>query len=212
MLMQRQVDGCLEPFPIWDDVCTFDGRPWRGAIDIVSGGFPCQDISSAGNGKGIEHGERSGLWREYKRIINEVQPTFVFAENSPLLRRRGLNIVLRDLDELGYDAQWCVLGAWHLGCTQKRDRMWVLAYSNKGRCNSDKIQSRTCFEIDFRKLKTPYINVDASKAWLMEHAYISRKPNDLAEWMDRLAAIGNGQVPVVAAAAFQILSAGIIDN
>ncbi|MGQ9984709.1 DNA cytosine methyltransferase, partial [Pseudomonas aeruginosa] len=81
---------------MWDDVRTFDGRPWRGLVDVVSGGFPCQDISAAGNGAGI-YGERSGLWREMARIVGEVRPRFVFVENSPLLVRRGLAVVLGDL-------------------------------------------------------------------------------------------------------------------
>jgi len=72
------------PFPIWDDVQTFDGKPWRGIVDVVSGGFPCQDISAAGRGAGIE-GERSGMWGEMARIIHEVRPRFVFVENSPML-------------------------------------------------------------------------------------------------------------------------------
>ena len=127
VLLQRQRDGVLPRFPIWDDVCTFDGKPWRGTVDVICGGFPCQDISSAGKGAGIA-GKRSGLWTEYARIIDEVRPKFVFAENSPLLRGRGLDVVLGDLSELGYDAKWCVLGAWHVGAPHKRNRMWVLAY------------------------------------------------------------------------------------
>jgi DNA (cytosine-5)-methyltransferase 1 len=63
----RQNDGTFPPFPIWDDVRTFDGKPWRGVVDVVCGGFPCQDISAAGGGDGID-GERSGLWREMARI------------------------------------------------------------------------------------------------------------------------------------------------
>ena len=106
VLMARQNDGCLEVFPIWDDVCTFDGRPWRGRVDVVSGGFPCQDISAAGKGAGIE-GERSGLWSEFARIISEVRPRFVFVENSPMLTSRGLGTVLGDLASMGFDAEWC---------------------------------------------------------------------------------------------------------
>jgi DNA (cytosine-5)-methyltransferase 1 len=130
VLLQRQRDGILPRFPIWDDVCTFDGRPWRGSIDILCGGFPCQDISAAGKGAGIA-GERSGVWKEYARIIGEIRPRFVFAENSPLLRTRGLAVVLEDLAALGYDARWCVLGARDVGAPHKRDRMWVLAYTKE---------------------------------------------------------------------------------
>lgn len=84
VLVQRQNDRLLPPFPVWDDVRTFDGRPWRGIVDVVSGGFPCQDISAAGKGAGID-GQRSGLWTEFARIIGEVRPRYAFVENSPML-------------------------------------------------------------------------------------------------------------------------------
>lgn len=127
VLLARQNDGILPPFPVWDDVCTFDGRPWRGLVDVVSGGFPCQDISAAGKGAGID-GARSGLWREMHRIINEVRPKFAFLENSPLLVGRGLARVLGDLAEIGYDAEWLVLGADDVGAPHVRKRIWILAH------------------------------------------------------------------------------------
>ena len=137
VLLARQRDGILPAFPIWDDVCTLDGNPWRGAVDILCGGFPCQDISAAGKGAGIT-GERSGLWKEYARLIGEMRPRFVFAENSPLLRTRGLGVVLEDLASLGYNARWGVLGARDVGAPHKRDRMWVLAYANNARLQGRK--------------------------------------------------------------------------
>lgn len=130
VLVQRQNDGILSPFPIWDNVQSFSGREWRGAVDIISGGFPCQDISVAGRGKGIEGGERSGLWCEFARIIREVRPPFVFLENSPVITKRGLDIVLRDLAEMGYDAEWLVLGADEVGAPHVRQRFWLLAYDS----------------------------------------------------------------------------------
>jgi len=78
----------------YEDVRTLDGTEWRGTVDLVAGGFPCQDISTAGKGKGIEKGERSGLWREMRRIIGECRPRWVLAENVPALRTRGADIVL----------------------------------------------------------------------------------------------------------------------
>ena len=131
VLVARQNDGCLAPFPIWDDVCTFDGRPWRGRVDVISGGFPCQDISAAGRGAGIT-GERSGLWREMARIVGEVRPRYVFVENSPMLVSRGLTVVLGDLASLGYDARWGVLGAHDVGAPHKRDRIWIVASDANG--------------------------------------------------------------------------------
>ena len=123
VLVARQNDGCLPPFPVWDDVCTFDGRAWRGIVDVVSGGFPCQDISVAGKGEGIT-GARSGLWGEMRRIVGEVRPRYVFVENSPALTSRGLGTVLGDLAALGYDAEWGVLGADDAGAPHRRKRIW----------------------------------------------------------------------------------------
>ena len=85
ILLARQRDGILPHFPIWDDVRTFNGTPWRGRIDIITGGFPCQDISIAGKGAGLT-GSRSGLWAEMHRIICEIRPTYAFMENSPASR------------------------------------------------------------------------------------------------------------------------------
>jgi hypothetical protein len=113
-LLDRQRDGYLPRFPIWDDVRTFDGRSWARGVDIVTGGFPCQDISPAGYGAGIE-GERSGLWVEMARILGEVRPRYALVENSAALTSRGLDRVLGDLAALGFDARWGVLGACHAG-------------------------------------------------------------------------------------------------
>jgi len=126
VLLARQNDGSLPPFPIWDDIQTFDGNPWRGIVDVVSGGFPCQDISAAGKGAGID-GERSGMWGEMARVICEVRPRFVFVENSPMLTSRGLGRVLGDLASMGFDARWGVLGAADVGAPHQRDRIWIVA-------------------------------------------------------------------------------------
>ena len=126
VLCARQNDGLLPPFPIWDDVQSFDGNPWRGLVDVISGGFPCQDISAAGKGVGID-GERSGMWGEMARIIHEVRPRYVFVENSPMLTSRGLGRVLGDLASMGFDARWGVLGANDVGANHQRDRIWIVA-------------------------------------------------------------------------------------
>jgi len=125
VLCARQNDGLLESFPIWDDVQTFDGKPWRGIVDVVSGGFPCQDISAAGKGAGIE-GERSGMWSHMARIIGEVRPKYCFVENSPMLTSRGLGTVLGDLASLGFDAEWGVLSAADVGANHLRERIWIV--------------------------------------------------------------------------------------
>ena len=130
VLAARQNDGLLSPFPIWDDVQTFDGKPWRGIVDVVSGGFPCQDISAAGKGDGLD-GERSGMWKEMARIIGEVRPKYTFIENSPMLTFRGLERVLADLASMGFNAEWGVLSAADVGANHKRDRIWIVGKSTE---------------------------------------------------------------------------------
>ena len=136
VLCARQNDGFLPPFPIWDDVQTFNGFAWRGLVDVVSGGFPCQDISAAGKGAGID-GKRSGMWHHMARVVGEVRPRFVFVENSPMLVTRGLERVIGDLTALGYDTKWTVMGAADVGANHQRDRIWIVAKmadsSSKGR-------------------------------------------------------------------------------
>lgn len=130
VLAARQNDRTLRPFPIWSDVCSFDGRPWRGIVDVVSGGFPCQDISAAGRGAGLA-GARSGLWSQMARIVAEVRPRFVYVENSPILTSRGLGVVLGDLAALGFDAEWGVVSAADTGAPHRRERIWIVAYAER---------------------------------------------------------------------------------
>lgn len=100
-------------------------------VDVISGGFPCQDISEAGKREGID-GERSGLWREYLRIIGELRPGFALVENVAALLNRGIERVVGDLAAIGYDAEWDVVGVDVLGASQHRERVWILAYPKLG--------------------------------------------------------------------------------
>lgn len=112
-------------------------------VDILSGGFPCQDISCANTSKnrydekglikGIR-GERSGLWKEYARVLREVKPRYIIFENSPLLLRRGLEVTLRDLAESGYNVEWQVLSACHFGYPHIRKRLYAIAYALPSGC------------------------------------------------------------------------------
>ncbi|MEY5098076.1 MAG: hypothetical protein RJA36_795 [Pseudomonadota bacterium] len=128
VLETRQRDGILESFPIHDDIRTFDGTAWRDRVDVVAGGFPCQDISEAGKRAGLD-GARSGLWWEMLRVIREVGPRYVFVENVAGLLVRGLDRVLGSLAELGFDAEWCVRSAADVGAPHRRKRLWLLARS-----------------------------------------------------------------------------------
>ena len=192
VLCARQNDGALPAFPIWDDVRTFDGRPWRGIVDVVSGGFPCQDISAAGKGAGIE-GERSGMWTEMARIIGEVRPRFAFVENSPMLTSRGLGRVLGDLAALGYDARWGVLGAVDAGAPHERDRIWIVADMPSVYAQGQPSGSRQ--------------KQSWRGSWWATECGLDRVAYGVANRVDRLKAIGNGQVPAVAALAWEMLTA-----
>jgi len=212
VLVQRQNDGILPPFPIWDDVQTFDGKPWRGIVDVVSGGFPCQDISAAGKGAGID-GERSGMWREMARIICEVRPRYAFIENSPMLTTRGLDRVLSDLASMGFDARWGVLGAADVGAPHQRDRIWIVAANSASvRSQKNDKKQRISFEKKFRFAKqTCATRSSVFKEWEMGvlPSSLIRIDDGVAARVDRLKAIGNGQVPAVAATAFRLLSQNI---
>ena len=99
-----------------------------GRIDVICGGFPCQDISVAGRGAGLE-GERSGLWFEYARLIGELRPRYVIVENVAALLGRGLGRVLGELATLGYDAEWHCIPAAAVGAPHRRDRVWIIAHA-----------------------------------------------------------------------------------
>lgn len=203
VLAARQNDGTFAPFPIWDDVCTFDGKPWRGLVDVVSGGFPCQDISVAGKGAGID-GERSGLWREMARIIGEVQPRFVFVENSPMLIQRGLAVVLGDLAAMGYDAEWCCLSAQDVGATHIRDRVWIVA-NTSSQHEQGKQQEQPYQEERKGQDKRQIGSCRHEFGQWPSESGLGRVADGLANRSHRLKAIGNGQVPRVAAAAFSMM-------
>ncbi len=119
--------------PVYEDVkeITLERLKADGNVpDVITGGFPCQDISTAGAGAGLA-GARSGLWFEFARIIKEVRPKLVIAENVSALRFRGLDQVLRSLSEIGYDAEWHCVPASAIGAPHRRDRIWIIAYPNQ---------------------------------------------------------------------------------
>jgi len=234
VLCARQNDGLLPPFPIWDDVQTFDGKPWAGIVDVVSGGFPCTDISAAGKGAGID-GEASGMWREMARVICEVQPRFAFVENSPMLTSRGLGRVLGDLASMGFDAKWGVLGAADIGAPHQRDRMWIVAKQRGQLSHTDHNRARWR-EQQSQGVEEKNPDVENTRrrrrwnkwtvkrgenaqgewatnsgafgrsSWWEIESSIPRVADGVAARVDRLKAIGNGQVPLCAATAWRILS------
>jgi DNA (cytosine-5)-methyltransferase 1 len=184
--MQRQNEGHLPPFPVWDDVCTFDGKAWRGTADVVSGGFPCQPFSKATHGRPTA----VDLWPEMRRIINEAKPRFVFAEN---VCGKAIETAAEDCQDLGYEVERLALSAKDLGADHIRQRYWLLAYS------------------DLRGELRSKINAEAPELPELRAGIWEACPNEpgmddgVAHRLDRNRAIGNGQVPIVAATAWSIL-------
>ena len=201
VIAQRIKDGLLDEAPIFTDIKAFnrDGyaESYQGMVDVVSGGFPCQDISCAGKGAGIR-GEKSGLWFEMQQAIGIIRPRFVFLENSPLIVSRGLALVLCQLAEMGYSSSWGIIGADTAGLPQKRDRFYLVADSmpwdgSMGRdlSGGGGEPKQTKKHLDrSSKSEPPMVGM----------------VDGLAHRLDRLRAIGNGQVPIVAATAWEILS------
>lgn len=232
-LMQRQNEGHLPPFPVWDDVCSFDGRPWRGVVDVVSGGFPCQDISSAGQRKGLD-GEHSGLWREMARIISETRPLFVLIENSPHLRTRGLVRVLKNLDGLGYNTARGVFGAEDCGAPHPRKRMWIVANADDGGKRNVSVDAEVASASAFDGVAWPVQELPSQEPPnpngnpIREHQgrgeweegggaseprgtdwwpldLVSGMDDGVASRVERVRATGNGQVPAVVRLAWETL-------
>jgi len=129
VLLARMEDSSLEPAPVWiGDIQDVDGSELRGRVDIVCGGFPCQDISIAGKGEGIG-GKRSGLFYELMRLVDDVRPQYIFLENVSAITHRGLDAVLARLAESGFDAEWLCLRAGDVGAPHRRERWFCLAYA-----------------------------------------------------------------------------------
>ena len=133
VLRERVADGWFEGMSVWEgDVQLFDPSEYKGRVDCIHAGFPCQDISVAGNQAGVGEDSRSGLYREVLRIADEIQPEYIFLENVAAIVTgcdgEWLRTVVGDLASRGYDAVWICLSASEVGAWHKRDRWWLLAF------------------------------------------------------------------------------------
>jgi DNA (cytosine-5)-methyltransferase 1 len=212
--------------PKHDDIQTFKGIDWPG-VDVIAGGFPCQDISYAGKGAGL-HGDRSRLFFEAMRIVGEMGPKFVVLENVAAVLTRGLGDVLGTLASLGYDAEWHCIPAASVGAPHIRDRVFVLAYINGGRfeeCQKLDSQSQIIREIQQRHDTVRFLddvpNTDSERLekrqgkntsrtraicgtepsrveWWSVESTVGRVANGIPRRVDRLRALGNAVVPQVA--------------
>jgi DNA (cytosine-5)-methyltransferase 1 len=201
--------------PIFDDVRTFDGTKYRDSVDLVCGGFPCQDISVAGAQNGID-AERSGLWSELHRIISEVRPRFALVENVTNLIAgndgRWFSRVLGDLAASRFDAEWCCIPASKVGTPHIRDRVWILAYPASERRNF--FLDSTLREIERKRLSN---HQQSGHRWereisghLVDRVGWTVKPgvrgsdDDVPDRPHRLKSLGNSIVPQIA---FEIFKA-----
>ena len=250
VLKQRMADGLLHDAPIWDDCRTFDGKPWRGLVDVISAGFPCQPFSVAGARK-ADADERNG-WPWVARLVREVGPRYVFLENvcGLLASSHGyFGTVLGDLAESGYDARWTCLSASDCGAPHLRKRLWVRACLRVPDASGDGVRVKRERDGGQRgKPRPPVSGDDGEEEQLADAAIVQRNgsednkersgqcerqipqsrnsarharpggdwwglepdvgrvANGVAARVDRLRALGNGQVPAVAAAAWRLLN------
>jgi DNA (cytosine-5)-methyltransferase 1 len=192
VLLSLMEDKKIQQCPIWDDVKTFPSDTFKGHIDIIFAGFPCQDISVAGHGIGLE-GKRSRLFFEIMRISEKIKPSFIFLENvSAIISRDGLRVVT-EIAKIGYDCRWCTLSAASVGAHHKRDRWFLLAHSrrfSKGRSEDTKkpslYASRCCWERE-------------------TEPKMDRVVDDVPYRVDRIKSLGNSVVPRQAKVAFETL-------
>lgn len=134
-LVARMADEAMDPAPVWDDLATFDGRPWRGVVDLVSAGYPCQPFSAAGKRLGTK--DPRHLWPHVRRIINEVRPEWVFLENVEGHLSLGYRLVRCQLERLGFRVAEGLFSASEVGAPHQRKRLFVLANRGRGVCLAD---------------------------------------------------------------------------
>ena len=187
--------------PKFRDIKTLDPKNLP-KVDLITGGFPCTDISIAQNDPQGIAGERSGLWKEQLRLIDSLRPKYCVVENVAALYVRGLGTVLGDLAEVGYDAEWgCIPSSW-FGAFHRRQRVWILAYSKGFGRKTITVQGK----FNFEEFSTQ------SREWKRFQSYPTRNDYSIEQWeeieslvcgdddgdahiVDRLKALGNGQTP-----------------
>ena len=191
--------------PQYDDVRTLTSDRLRSdgiSVDVICGGFPCQDISKSGKGAGIADGTRSGLWSEYARLIGELRPRFVIVENVTALLGRGMGRVLGDLSKIGYDAEWECISASDIGAPQLRNRVWILAYPEVIGLGS--IHQESCLFSEAREYCSRLAG-DGSHAhpadsagilWATESGLV-RVADGVPFRVDRIKGLGNAVVPQI---------------
>ncbi len=216
ILAARMEDQTLDPAPIWDDLSTFSVGALRVGFDVVSAGFPCQPFSAAGNRKGKE--DPRWLWPHIERIIRDVRPRFVFLENVTGLALQGLDDVLGSLAGLGFDAEWDCFTARHSGAPHRRRRIFILAWmadTDRGGLSIERRENgvgKLPRRGEFDGRHVPQWPPDPSDVRSWRRVRPEAQPtlcgvvDGIPNRMDRLRALGNAVVPIVAARAFVTLA------
>lgn len=201
VLLSRMAKGQLPRAPIWNDVRTLSAKHLPQGIEILYGGFPCQDISVAGNRAGIT-GKHSSLISEVWRLVDEVRPPYIFLENSPAIITNGFDTILASLAERGFDARWLCLSASDVGACHIRNRWWLLAHTNEQR----QLQPARCITQGRGWSSNCTQEVDSARSvgWPTVSAF--RGADDgMPNASNRIAALGHAVVPQCAKEAFRIL-------
>lgn len=199
VLRERAAEGWFPDLSVWEgDVREFDPSEYTGKLDCIHAGFPCQDISTAGRQASLGEGTRSGLYREVLRIAGAIRPRYIFLENVSAIKSKGLDQVIKDLACMGYDTKWLCIRASDVGAPHQRDRWFALAHTDGAQCEGGCVPSG---------IHTEHTDLGIQGWWSVEPS-VGRVAYGVAHRVDRLKAIGNGQVPLQAAVAFTILVNG----
>jgi len=206
VIAQRIADGYLDRAPIFGDVRQFvesgAARQYRGFADVVTGGFPCQPFSAAGKQLGAD--DPRNMWPATRDCIRDVQPRSVLLENVPGLVSCGyLGTVITDLAALGYVGRWGVIGAADCGAPHERDRLWIVAHSDRAQREGGRASVRVQPEHSDAGSRRGWWSTDPADD---PECGLGRMAPRMADGMDRLKAIGNGQVPAVVARAWRELA------
>lgn len=202
VLLSRMAEGRLYKAPISEDVYELTKLQFAGNIHIIYGGFPCQDISIAGLGKGLA-GERSSLCYEIFRLANEIRPNFIFLENVPAITSKGGIEVVTQITKMGYDCRWITITASSLGAIHKRERWFLLAHSKGERFKEERQPMREEERQPRFDIETKFNTQNKRKE---SPSPFYRVGDDVSFRVDRVRALGNAVVPTQAREAFRILS------
>lgn len=206
VIASRIRDGHLDNAPIFGDIDAFINQgfaaSYKGLVDVITGGFPCQPHSVAG--RKLAGDDARDRWPSTREVIRQVQPRFCLLENVPGIVSNGyISRVLGDLASMGFNAEWGCIPAGAFGASHLRDRWWVLAYS-RSLGQQGPWEPKQSFDSEAHKNWETSGIIDAFRKASLP--YLCREHDDMADGVDRLTALGNGQVPIVAASAWEILS------